>query len=161
MEITDRLQLLSALNESARKEAELMWTRFQAMLFASTGLIAILAFALEKQLLWLIYATSILGIVFAVVWIQIMRLSRYYYDRWQLDADALVRSDDELREWVRGRIDPRLSKPTRPRATTYAAALPVAFLIGWIVVFVAAAGGVLQNPIQNGGANIQVEGIRR
>lgn|GEM_PF-2949191 len=130
----DNISLFKVLTDLALKESDLLWTRFSAMLYASTGLVGILSFALEKQLKSIAWGCTILGLIFSLVWVQIMRLSSYYYQRWQMDADYVVNSDDKLRETIRGRINPRIKPPTKWSASRYAMMLPISFAIAWIAI---------------------------
>ena len=143
MNLQNKLQLLGLLNEWAQKEAALIWSRYQAMLLASTGLVAILSFALEKKLFWVIYGSSAVGVILAIVWVQIIQLSQFYYQRWQHDADELVKSENEFSKWVRGRINPRVEQPSRFSASMYAIIVPITFFIGWVVVLLSASLGIL------------------
>ncbi|MBT9147437.1 MAG: hypothetical protein DDT32_01192 [Syntrophomonadaceae bacterium] len=136
MEQQGKLEVLRYLSELAIKEADLIWLRYQTMLIASTGLIAILGYSIDKHIIWVSYAVSILGVVLALVWLQIHRLSQFYYQRWQLDADEIVKSDAEFAEWIRGRLAPRIARPSNISASGYANILPVAFLIGWCVILI-------------------------
>jgi ABC-type anion transport system duplicated permease subunit len=128
------ISLLVMLTDLANKEADLLWTRYSAMLYASTGLVGILSFALEQQLKSIAVGCAILGLIFALVWIQLIRLSSYYYQRWQMDADYLVSKDEKLSEIVRGRINPRLKQPVKGTASKYAMVLPISFAIAWIIL---------------------------
>ena len=63
-----------------------------------------------------------------------IKLSSFYYQRWQMDSDSLIASDEELKEIVRGRINPRVAQPKGWTASYYSAILPIFFSIGWIIV---------------------------
>jgi hypothetical protein len=128
------LSLLALLTDLALKEAELLWTRFSAMLYVSTGLIGVLSFALERQLKSIALGCVILGFIFAIVWVQMLRLSSYYYQRWEMDADYLVSKDEKLSEFMRGRVNPRLKQPGKWTASKYATMLPVSFAVAWLIL---------------------------
>jgi len=134
MNVEEKISLFSVITQLALTEAQLLWTRYTTMLYANTGLIAILSFAIQRKLNAVISGCSIIGLILSIIWIQMIRLSSYYYQRWQLDADFLISSDDCLNEIVHGRIEPRLSKPTKISASQYGLALPFTFIIGWLLV---------------------------
>ncbi len=52
MEQQGKLEVLRYLSELAIKEADLIWLRYQTMLIASTGLIAILGYSIDKHIIW-------------------------------------------------------------------------------------------------------------
>ena len=117
------------------KEAELMWIRFSAMLYASTGLIGVLSFALERQLQTIALGCIILGLIFSIVWIQQIRLSpatTIKDGRWMLTT-WLARTNNFV-IWFGGRINPRLNRPAKWAASRYAMALPISFATGWATI---------------------------
>ena len=63
----EKIQILQILTELALKEAELIWTRYTTMLYASTGLVAILSFAAEKDLKFISFGTALIGLILAGV----------------------------------------------------------------------------------------------
>jgi len=136
----DKIELLQILTELALREAELMWTRYSTMLYASTGLTGIVAFAVEQQSRPIRLGCAIIGLVLALVWIQMIRLSGYYYQRWQMDADHLVSSDESLKQVVRGRINPRLSPPSKWAASEYGMVIPILFATGWVLILADSVG---------------------
>ncbi len=105
------------------------------MLYANTGLLGILTFTYQQKMLSLIIGTSLLGAVICIIWIKIIILSQFYYERWQRDADALVESEPELKEIIKGRLNPRthiegkpaLKIPTK-HASFYSLIVPISFL---------------------------------
>lgn len=144
LELSEKLSLLEMLTELALKEADLIWTRYTAMLYTSTGLMGIMTFSLENQsssnIRWLSLGCAVIGFVIAIVWMQIFRLSRYYYSRWQEDADYIVLSDENIKQVVRGRINPRIKSPSKLTASQYGMLIPIMFAIGWLFVLADAIG---------------------
>lgn len=136
--MVDKISILTLLTNLAIKEAELMWTRYTTMLYASTALVGILSFALKEHLFSVVIGCALIGVVFSVIWLQMIRLSQFYYKRWQLDADELIKNDDNLQNLIRGRIDPRISPPVKWTASEYAMIVPMAFFVGWIFVLLGA-----------------------
>lgn len=140
MNTSDKIQLLGVLTELALKEAELIWVRYTTMLYASTGLVGILAFSIEKGFNFVTLCTSLIGLALAIVWFQMIKLSGFYYQRWQKDADFLVSSDEELKNIVRGRISPRIIAPQGWAASQYGMIVPIVFSVGWLLVLLDALG---------------------
>ena len=145
IDISEKLNVLKILTELALKEADLIWTRYTAMLYTSTGLIGIMTFSLEKQpnpsgIRWLSLGCAIIGFIISIVWIQIFRLSRHYYLRWQEDADHLISTDENLKQMIRGRINPRTKIPSKITASQFGMMIPIVFAIGWVLVIVDAIG---------------------
>ena len=136
MNTTDKISVLTLLFNLAMKEAELMWIRYTTMLYASTGLVGILSFAFKEEQIFIVMGCAVVGIVFSIVWLQIIQASQFYYKRWIIDADELIKSDDEFRSLIRGRIKPRIPSPTKWVASKYAMIVPVIFFVIWIIVLI-------------------------
>ena len=134
LKLDEKISIINLLENLAMKEAELMWIRYATMLYASTGLVGILSFALKEDIYFIVVGCSLIGILFSIVWINILRISKFYYDRWQTDADKLIKDGDVLEDSIRGRINPRVSRPVKWDASKYAIFIPRAFLIVWILV---------------------------
>ena len=132
--MNDKTGIFNVLTTLALKEAELLWVRYTTMLYTNTGLVAILAYALENKSTGLIVGIAVVGVIMSIVWVQMIRLSSYYYQRWQIDADQLVQSDKYLSEVIRGRLNPRLEKPANWSASTYGKIIPFIFIVGWVIV---------------------------
>jgi hypothetical protein len=113
LSITNKIGILKILTDLALKEAELLWKRYSTMLIASTGLVGILTFSLKEKLIQLTIGCSLMGIIFAITWLYIIKLSQFYYNRWQFDADDLIRNDINLSKIVRGRIDSQVPPPKK------------------------------------------------
>ncbi|OIQ06240.1 MAG: hypothetical protein COS36_03830 [Candidatus Altarchaeum sp. CG03_land_8_20_14_0_80_32_618] len=79
--MVDKISILTLLTNLAAKEAELMWTRYASMLYASTALLGILSFALKERLFPVVIGVAFIGIVFSIAWLQMIRLSQFYYKR--------------------------------------------------------------------------------
>lgn len=140
MTTDEKISLLEILTELALTEANLIWTRFSAILYASTGLLGILAFAVERGNDVIPVFTAGFGLLLSVVWLQTIRLSSFYYQRWQTDADYLISQDEHLKEIVRGRLAPRVEKPRGWTASKYSMLVPIGFSILWLVVIIDALG---------------------
>jgi len=130
----EKIDILNTLTTLALKEAELLWTRYTTLLYASTGLVGILSFAIDNESKRIVIGIGVIGIILSFVWIQMIRLSSYYYQRWQMDADYLIKSEEILEEFIKGRTAPRLEPPTKFPASTYGKIIPIIFLIGWLIV---------------------------
>ncbi len=140
----DKLKILKLLALFAEKESDRAWVRYATMLYANTGMIAILSLILSSEFLSnrfafvFIVILSLVGIVSAIAWLKINSVSHYYEQRWRHDMDALTKSEETLKEWVRGRSDPRISWPfPKKSGLFYFNILPYLFLIVWIIVPVA------------------------
>lgn len=130
----EKIDILNTLTTLALKEAELLWTRYTTLLYASTGLVGILSFAIDNESKRIIIGIGVIGIILSLVWIQMICLSSYYYQRWQMDADCLIKSEEILEEFIKGRLAPRLESPTKFPASTYGKIIPIIFLMGWLIV---------------------------
>lgn len=139
----EKLHLLEILSQLALTEANLMWTRFTTLLYASTGLLGILAFAIEGKNKTISLFCALFGLLLAAVWFQTIRLSSFYYERWQLDVDHLVSSNKDLKELIRGRLEPRLPKPKGWSASKYFTVIPVGFGVAWLLIILDALGIIL------------------
>lgn len=138
MNLSEKISILQILKDLSLKEADLIWKRFTSMLYVNTGLLGIVTFAIEKNQSAMILGCSLVGIVISIIWIQIIRLSRYYYRIWKVDANELIRKDAELSEIIKGHIDPRVEHPKYAPgvASSYAIAIPVCFLFLWFMVII-------------------------
>jgi cytochrome c biogenesis factor len=121
-------------------EASLMWTRFTAILYASGGLLAILSFAVEKNNKFMQLIVVFFWLLLAIVWFQTIRLSSFYYLRWQMDVDYLIKNDKRLKVIVRGRVNPRLKQSVKWSASKYSLLLPICFAVLWILVILNLTG---------------------
>ena len=85
-EIEERIRFLITQHH---QQSNLFWTRTYIFLTISTiGLgLATHILRTEKPIdPWIIFMISIAGIIFSVIWVQINRMSKYYEDRWLVDA---------------------------------------------------------------------------
>lgn len=138
-----KISILNILETLALKEAELIWQRFSMMLYANTGLFGIVTVMYQQKALSLIIGTSLLGATICMVWMKMISLSSFYYERWQRDADALIDSDPKLREFIRGRLNPRIYIEGKPEmkipkrhASFYSLVVPISFFACWILLLI-------------------------
>jgi len=130
-----KMEILKVVVDLAEKESDRGWTRYSMMLYSSSAMVGILAFAANPQSNFPNILASTFGLSIAVVWLFVNRASRFYERRWHLDFDAIVNSDRTLSKWVRGRIEPRLHWPLGDKSGTFFFnMLPVAFLILWVSI---------------------------
>lgn len=134
MNFENKIELLKTIQQLALTEGDRIWTRSATMLYASIGLVGILSFSLEKKIYCVALGCSIIGITISVSWIFVLRMSRYLYERWQTDVDAMIIEDEEFSKYIKGRLNPRVKRPNLPYPSVFLAALPIAFLIGWLSV---------------------------
>ncbi|HEX8682951.1 MAG TPA: hypothetical protein VF707_11595 [Ardenticatenaceae bacterium] len=135
----NKFEVLKLLVELAEKESDRSWVRYSMMLYASTGLTAILSFAASSATPILSVAPAVAGIVIAIVWVRMNTLSYYYEHRWHADIEEVVKSEPLLTQWIRGRNNPRIARPYRKSKFPfgfYANMVPVAFLVLWILVLI-------------------------
>jgi len=131
----DKFEILKMLTDLAENESDRCWARFHMLLLVNTGLVAALSFSLTGASRLLAVGLSLLGITCSWAWLKINVLSDYYEHRWYADVDEVIKSDETLSEWVRGRIQPRIPKPFRNRGGWfYFNMVPKAFLILWVLV---------------------------
>jgi hypothetical protein len=142
-----RLELLKYLTGLAEGEANRAWTRQSVLLSVNTALLGIAALMLSAGNVALVALPALLGLATTYVWQRLNQLGQFYQDRWYTDMDALIASDAELRDWVRGRAQPRVERPVQRRGADYFGFLPWVFLAWWIVLAVAAILGLFVDPI--------------
>ena len=79
----DKLEILKLLALFAEKESDRAWVRYATMLYANTGMIAILSLILGSEFLSnrfafvFIVILSLVGIVSAIAWLKINSVSHY------------------------------------------------------------------------------------
>lgn len=130
--LSDKIEILKLVLDSAEKEADRMWLRYSVMLTANAGLIALLSFQLDQPtiLAWII---SLLGIILSIAWYYLIVLSYYYERRWFADAQAIIESNELLRKYLRARSsNPRISRPISKTGTAFLKITVIAFGIGWV-----------------------------
>lgn len=137
----DKIEVLKLLAGIADKESDRIWTRYQIMFYASTGLLAILAWVVQNtgQLRQLGLQSfpvfvSALGLLVAVAWITSIILGRFYERRWFADMDAIIDSDESLKDWIRARnsVQPRVVRPRlTPNIVLLYSLIPGLFFIFW------------------------------
>ena len=140
MNSQEKIHLLELLTSLAQSEADLIWTRFSALLYASTGLLGILTFAVTRSSKGFSVFVALFGLLLSFVWLQMIRLSSYYYQRWQADADHLISTDENIEAIVRGRVNPRIPQPAGWSASKYSTLVPLGFALIWILVILNAVG---------------------
>lgn len=139
--LDQKIQILGILKDLATKEADLIWRRYSIMLYSSTALIAIAILSFEQRTFAGILVSASTGVLFSLTWIGVHWRSKFYYLRWQTDADAIVQNDDVLESMIRGRIRPRIRIP-QVHASQIALVIPIAFLLIWtsIILILLASG---------------------
>jgi hypothetical protein len=66
----------------------------------------------------------------------INKASYYYEHRWHADMDYLIESEDFLKEWIRGRSSPRISKPFKRIGGYFIIQIiPSCYFILWFLLF--------------------------
>lgn len=136
----NKLEVLKLLATIADEESNRIWTRYQIMFYANTGLIAIAAWILDKKgtpnnggfgsYLGFI---AVLGMLLAVMWLASVVLGRYYERRLFADIKALIATDQFLREFIRYRNEnePRVSPPRLLNIVNLYGIIPILFLFFW------------------------------
>jgi hypothetical protein len=112
-----------------RKRVMAIWIRHR---FALTGLL----YKAETPAIYLQFIAGVSAVVCLGGFISV-RISKFYASRWQADACALIESEPKIKEWVKARTEPRISRPTFPRhASTVVrwSLLLVAVIWIWLVV---------------------------
>lgn len=137
----DKVEVLKLLASIADKESDRIWTRYQIMFYASTGLLAILAWVLQNAeqlgplgLQSFPVFVSALGFLVAVAWLASIILGRFYEKRWFADMDTIIDSDESLKHWVRARnsAQPRVIRLRFvPNIVLLYSLIPGLFLIFW------------------------------
>jgi len=131
----DKMQIMRVLIDLAEKESDRFWTRYQTILYANTGLIAILSLIWSISFSLLLIIPSALGVITSIAWLKINAVSHFYEHRWHRDMEELIKSDDMLSEWVRGRNRPRIPRPHKSGLCLFNL-VPFAFLSFWVVILV-------------------------
>ena len=133
----DCFEILKFTADLAERESDRGWKRASIMLYASTGLLAILSLTLKSQIPQITIIPCSIGIVFAIAWIQTNKASYYYDHRWHADMEAIIKAEPTLSKWIRARTNPRIEKPFKSTSGVfYFNLLPYSFLILWILIFV-------------------------
>lgn len=127
--LKEKVDLLKLLIDTGEKESDRSWTRYSVMLYANTGLVAIVSLAATIKAPAIAILPSVLGLWCSIVWFRMGRLSYYYTHRWHADVMSLVASDEFLSEYVRARNNPRIDRPGS-RFVRWST-VPVSFSITW------------------------------
>lgn len=149
MDRPDSLRLLQILADVSEKEADRMWQRFSVMIAANTALLVTVTWAARVRIALIV--VSISGFMLSVTLLMMMRLSKYYIERWHLDIEALVRDDLWIKLYFKGRAT-RTARIERPfqrllnkdiSASHLAMVAVVVFSLVWIALIAIAASGSL------------------
>ena len=131
----DKLEVLKLVSDLAERESDRSWVRYSMMLYANTGILAILTYALQSQRWINVALPSFMGVIMSYAWLKTNGASYYYEHRWHADMEAIIKSDKTLRTWVKGRNSPRIAKPFRNRSGMfYFNIVPTCFLLFWLTV---------------------------
>jgi hypothetical protein len=147
---TTKLEILKYLTGIAEGEANRAWTRQTVLLSVNTALLGIVALILSAGTAVIVLLPAVLGLTTTYAWLRLNELGQFYQDRWYADIDVLIAGEGDLREWVRGRANPRVPRPVNRRGFFYFGLIPWVFLILWILLSVAAIGGLFFEPIALG-----------
>jgi hypothetical protein len=107
---TFALEMLKFVTDLAEKESDRFWTRFNAMLYSNTALFAILSFSAKdsnstfQNITQIVVAT--LGICLSLLWFLLVRLSRFYENRWLRNVENIINDPPDgykFSDWVTGR----------------------------------------------------------
>jgi hypothetical protein len=98
------LEFLRLSLESAEKEADRMWTRFNALLVTNGGLLAMMTTDLIRERDFRILL-SFGGIGVCLLWLHTVRLSVFYEKRW-FDGCSLILERNGWKDQFGGRFNP-------------------------------------------------------
>jgi len=135
----DLMKAFEICASNAEKESDRTWQRFSLLLSIHTGLMAVAALVAQNtNFTWTIIIISISGILLSDMWIQIIKVSKYYEERWIQDCRLIISNHPLLRRYVnaRGIETDVLRRPTRRAASGYARRLAKGAGFIWAVLLV-------------------------
>ncbi len=112
----DKLEILKLVADLAERETDRTWRRTGTMLTVNAGLLVLVTVAIEKKVPVIVLFVGIFGIILSILWHKIAVMSKFYEKRWHKNMEAIIKSDDTLKQWVTGRNDFR---PEKRSATGY------------------------------------------
>jgi len=133
----ERFRLVELTARLGEQEADRTWHRFSISLPLHAGLIAIVTYALSKNLMTFTVILAALGTAMAILWYRIMVFSQFAEARWRSDMTRLINEDPTLKAALRSRSSagPDLKRP-RWSSTDNAKAMVCVVGTFWIVVAV-------------------------
>jgi uncharacterized membrane protein YbhN (UPF0104 family) len=144
----EKLELLKFVADLAERETDRTWRRATVMTTINAGLFVLVSVAIQNNIRWLVSIVSAFGVILAIVWYGITVISKFFEARWHKDMDAIVASDNELAEFVRGRSDPRIPRPRTWRATTGFKIIITLMGAIWLLIFILSMARKLPVPQQ-------------
>ncbi len=129
----DKLKLLELTSNLAERESDRTWRRFSIFLTMNGALIALVAIARDGLGPFGAAMSSTLGLALAVIWYKVIVISKYYERRWHEDMLAIIKSDEELTEWIKARSSEtaRIGRPTRHSASSYVKVFVIILALMW------------------------------
>lgn len=101
----EKIEILKILIDLSEKESDRWLSRYSTWLYADTGLLVILPLILDTGLFIAMLLPAFLGVAISISWLMVNNASYFYQNRWHADMEALIKSDENLSEWIRGRTN--------------------------------------------------------
>lgn len=128
----EKVKLLELVSSWAESESNRTWKRNSFILAINTVLITAFTLLTKPYNFIAISFGSAFGLVLSIIWIKIIPLSRYYESRWHLDMERIIKSDDLIKTYIRGRSKKQNRKrPSKWSSTKYIKIIPISLIIVW------------------------------
>ncbi len=131
VEVMARLQILL---DNADSESNKYWQRNSVFVTINSGLFALLISIMERAPPILFILFGMLGVGLSMGWLQVLRVGKYYAERWRLDARKVLaenRNLEDLFQTIKGQA--RISHPSGPKSSGIAKLMSISFLIVWSI----------------------------
>jgi len=133
-EFQKKIEIFKIISDLAEKETDRYWIRYRTMFLINSAIGAIISFTPDNIRMIVILFCSPIGFFTSYSWLQIIRWSEYYQDRWVRDQIAIINSDQFLSDYIKGRSEERLKKPEMISIRKLFWVGPVVFLVIWIML---------------------------
>jgi len=131
----DKLEALKLVTQLAENESDRGWKRYTVMLTANGALLAFLSASVRMENIFLVSILAAIGAVVSWTWLKINEASYFYEHRWHSDMEAIIESEPFLSLWIRGRNNPRISRPHKKSGLYLFSVLPKFITAFWVIIF--------------------------
>lgn len=122
-----------------RQDIHLFWTRSSVFLLVQVGLLALVNAVFEKGV-GTVSAFTIMGIGVSVVWFLVARSAAEWTEVWRVQTVEIDAHVNPLKSYSVDSAPPSTIRPARlvtGRPAQIGQFLPVVFLLGWVMLFLA------------------------
>ena len=127
-------KIIEILISATEKESDRYWTRNGIFISLLVGGIALIGALSDKMSLFYSNLLAISGILISCVWIQVLRQSKYYAERWREDLRECINDNKQAKKYIRALTNPRISRPKGPSSSKSILLLSIISLIFWIAI---------------------------